>query len=235
MNWKYLSLKYSIEFVVIFLGIFLSLHLENNNQLMHQDDLKNQSLSRIISNIETDVTDHKINITKHSLTIEYSDLLIERGEELFQTDKDSLGYYLTALSRSSTTFIDNPEEYYTLRNSGLLEKIKDDELVDELQTKYTLHNYLQEYEKIIRESDIEIEHLVNIHTSSTPVDYVILHSDVLSGKYGTYISERPLNNYELNILSSKANKCYHYLRQSKKMLERDSLLIESIKTEIGLE
>ena len=188
MNWKYLSLKYSIEFVVIFLGIFLSLHLENNNQLMYQYDLKNQSLSRIISNIETDVRDHKINITKHSLTIKYSRILVERGEELFQTNKDSLGYYLTALSRTSTTFIDNPEEYYTLRNSGLLEKIKDDLLVAELQKKYTIHNYLQEYEKVIRESDIEIEHLVNIHTYCKPIDDVILHASVLSGKYGTYIS-----------------------------------------------
>ena len=52
MNWKYLGVKYCIEFVVIFLGIFLSFYIEKQNALGYKEELKDQSLNRLIKNIE---------------------------------------------------------------------------------------------------------------------------------------------------------------------------------------
>ena len=62
------------------------------------------------------IIDHKINLSKVQFTIDYHHILRDRGLELFNTNKDSLGYYLTAISRTSTIFYANQEEYITLRN-----------------------------------------------------------------------------------------------------------------------
>ena len=58
---KYL-LKYSLEFLVIVMGISVSFFIEKRNAKDYQEELKNQSLKRIIKNIEVDIIDLKYNI-----------------------------------------------------------------------------------------------------------------------------------------------------------------------------
>ena len=41
---------------------------------------------------------------------------LNNHEFLFDSEKDSLGYYLSVISYSETVFVDNQEEYLTLRN-----------------------------------------------------------------------------------------------------------------------
>lgn len=232
MNWKYLGVKYCIEFVVIFLGIFLSFYIEKQNALGYKEELKDQSLNRLIKNIEVDINDNIINLEKNSKSIEYFKILLDRGDELFKNDKDSLGYYLTAMARSSTIFIDNQEEYITLRNSGLIELIEDDSLVMNLQFKYAIHAYFKKYEKTIRDSEIAIEEIVNRKTSHIPIGELIFLEKYYHGKYGTFSFNEPLSDYDLSVISNKTNKCYLYVSQIGLALTRDSLLINSIKQEI---
>ena len=58
---KYLF-KYSLEFLVIVMGISISFFIEKRNAKDYQEELKNQSLKRIIKNIEVDLIDLKYNI-----------------------------------------------------------------------------------------------------------------------------------------------------------------------------
>jgi hypothetical protein len=232
MNWKYLLIKYSIEFVVIFLGIFLSFYIEKQNALEYKQDLKDQSLRRLIKNIQVDLEDNNINLHKNTLSIEYLKVLQERGEELFETDKDSLGYYLTSMAHTSTIFIDNQEEYITLRNSGLIELIEDDSLVKDIQYKYAIHAYFKKYEETIRNAEIAIEDIVNRKTSNNPVGKLIFLEKYIHGEYGAYNYNEPLSNHDLNVIANKTNRCYHYVNHISEAMQRDTLLIESIRNEI---
>ena len=67
MNWKNLGVKYCIEFVVIFLGILLSFFIQKQNALGYKEELKDQSLNRLIKNIEVDIKDNVLNLHKNSI------------------------------------------------------------------------------------------------------------------------------------------------------------------------
>ena len=232
MNWKNLGVKYCIEFVVIFLGILLSFFIQKQNALSYQEHLKDQSLNRLIENIEVDIKDNVINLHKNSMTIAYNNILLERGNELFENNKDSLGYYLTSMARTSTIFIDNQEEYITLRNSGLMALIEDNTLVKNLQHKYAIHAYFKKYEETIRDAEKAIEEIVNRKTSPIPLDELVFLEKYSHGQYGTYTSNEPLSDYELSVIANKTNRCYHYVTQISLALTRDSILVNSIKKEI---
>ena len=52
--------KYLIEFLVVVSGIIISLNIEKNKALDYKNDLKDQSLRRLINNIEQDIKGIKI-------------------------------------------------------------------------------------------------------------------------------------------------------------------------------
>ena len=54
---KKFYLKYALEFIVIVLGISLSFYVEKLNAKNYKENLKNQSLKRILKNIEVDTGD----------------------------------------------------------------------------------------------------------------------------------------------------------------------------------
>ena len=57
-------IRYSVEFFVLFTGLLLTFYIEDLNQHRHKVELKDQSLSRLIKNVEDDVTDLSINLFK---------------------------------------------------------------------------------------------------------------------------------------------------------------------------
>ena len=46
--------KYFLEFFVIVVGISISFYVENYNEAMKKEELKNQSLNRILENLKVD-------------------------------------------------------------------------------------------------------------------------------------------------------------------------------------
>ena len=60
MKKKYI-IRYSLEFLVIVLGISLSFYIEKRNANNYKQSLKNQSLTRISKNIKVDIADMKYN------------------------------------------------------------------------------------------------------------------------------------------------------------------------------
>ena len=63
---KKLVTKYLIEFIVIIAGISISFYVEKLNENDYKENLKNQSLKRILKNIETDTRDFKFNLDANS-------------------------------------------------------------------------------------------------------------------------------------------------------------------------
>lgn len=219
--------KYLIEFLVVVSGIIISLNIEKGKALDYKNELKNQSLRRLIKNIDQDISDSKLNKKIHLNGIKCSERILNNHEFLFDTEKDSLGYYLSEISYSETVFVDNQEEYLTLRNSGFLELIEDDELVQLIQDKYSKHSFYKTIENYIGVQNNIITNFVLEKTS-----YKMHSTNTFIGKYGTYISKNKLSNYELNTIQRKKVFSEFYISQINNSLESDLLLISKIKNEI---
>ena len=220
-------LKYALEFIVIIAGILVSFYIEKQNTISYKYELKNQSLGRLISNIENDIKDSKFNYNIHSKGAKFGKIILTRSNDLYLNDKDSLGYYLKSVSLFGTSFVDNQEEYSTLRNSGLMELIDNDVLVSKLQSKYSDHSHFKRLEAWISGFK-ELDKVANQKISFKTI------GKTLYGPHGTYISNEPLNNYELNVLTRKTGLFSYYAGLIKKRITADSLLILEIRKEIDL-
>ena len=169
-------IKYFLEFVVIVVGISLSFYVEKQNAIAYKDELKNQSLSRILKNIEVDTKDANFNLEAHREAIAASDWVLDRKDRLLAYSRDSIGYHLGLAMTIATLFVDNQEEYRGLQNSGLIELIENEEVVVRLQNKYSAHSFYKEIEKTIIEyntrlSDYGLENLRYNSNKTTPQGY----------------------------------------------------------------
>ena len=61
-------------------GISLSFYFEKQNAIAYKEDLKNQSLKRILKNIEVDLNDYSFNIEAHNMAIKSADWLYEKSQ-----------------------------------------------------------------------------------------------------------------------------------------------------------
>ena len=71
--------KYLIEFVVIMAGISISFYVEKLNENDYKENLKNQSLKRILKNIETDTRDFNFNLDANNRAIYSINWIINRN------------------------------------------------------------------------------------------------------------------------------------------------------------
>ena len=131
---KNLVLKYSVEFIVIVLGISISFYVENYSENKKKDDLKNQSLNRIFQNIEFDIGDNIFNYKIHNGALNSAYWLIKNKKNLSNFSRDTIGYYFSKAIDEVTYFVDNQEEYRTLQNSGYMELIDNEEIVKRLES-----------------------------------------------------------------------------------------------------
>ena len=141
--------KYLIEFIVIITGISLSFYVEKLNETNYKENLKNQSLGRILKNIEVDTKDFKFNLDANKKSIYSTEWLAERNDELQLYSRDSVGYHLNRAIFFNTILVDNQEEYRGLQNSGLIELIDNENLVTNLQEKYVTHEFFKKIEDFI--------------------------------------------------------------------------------------
>ena len=219
--------KYLIEFLVVVSGIIISLNIEKNKALDYKNDLKDQSLRRLITNIEQDIKDSEINKKIYQTGIKACSRVIANPNNLFKNHKDSLGYYLNAINMSGTIFVDNQEEYLTLRNSGFLELIEDDSLVTSIQKKYSHHLFYKNLENYIKDINDDLNDIIYNKTS-----YKAKGKSGVIGNYGSYISTETLTNYDLNIISRKQDMAIFYLEFIEGSIKSNQSLIELIKMEI---
>lgn len=133
---------YALEFLVILLGITVSFYLEKSRVKSQEASLKNQSLTRILQNVQSDQSEFALNMAVHEMAARSCDWLFEHRQTHTSAHPDTLGHHCSVCIDGQTLFVDNQEEYLSLRNSGLLELIEDSTLVRLLQEKFVYHEYL---------------------------------------------------------------------------------------------
>jgi hypothetical protein len=226
---KKIILRYILEFIVIVVGISLSFYFEKQNAISYKEDLKNQSLKRILKNIEVDIKDYKFNIAAHKMAIKSANWLYIKSNTLSSQSKDSIGYHYGIATNVNTIFVDNQEEYRGLQNSGLIELIENDLVVIGLQNKYTQHNFLKWLEKyILGMKDPQL------------FDFLFKNTKLLSKKtnslgfvYNRTFIGKGFPNDILERINETITWHTYYLNQVLQQKEKDERLIELIKTEIN--
>ena len=223
---KYL-LKYSLEFLVIVMGISISFFIEKRNAKDYQEELKNQSLKRIIKNIEVDIIDLKYNIKVNTIATNATNWLVKNNTNYSNISKDSVGIYLNNAILLNTVFVDNQEEYRALQNSGLIELIENEKAVTALQNKYIYHGFYKKLEDVI------------IKEASFLSDFIyettLLKSQIIN-EYGfvydrVYLMKNKIPHKVLERLKIKGYYHSFYADRIKSRIRNDSLLIEYLKTE----
>ena len=223
---KYL-IKYSLEFLVIVMGISISFFIEKRNAKDYQEELKNQSLRRIIKNIEVDIIDLKYNIKVNTIAANATNWLVKNNTNYSNISKDSIGIYLNNAILLNTVFVDNQEEYRALQNSGLIELIENEKAVTALQNKYIYHEFYKKIEDIIIE---EASFLSDFLYENT------LLKSQNKNEYGSsyervYLAKNKIPHKVLERLKAKTDYHSFYADRIKNRIKYDSLLIEYLKTE----
>ena len=157
---KYL-VKYLLEFIVIVTGISISFYVEKQNAIQYKEELKEESLKKLKSNLHKELEGLHFDYRVHSTAKKYSDILYNRGLELYKENKDSLGFYLSFLKDAGTVFVENDEEYSALINSGLIELIENRKLVTLLQEKYSDQTWYRKNNDLLLEMYLRDESLTN--------------------------------------------------------------------------
>ena len=223
---KYL-LKYSLEFLVIVMGISISFLIEKRNAKDYQEELKNQSLKRIIKNIEVDIIDLKYNINVNTIASNATDWLVKNNDNYSNISKDSIGIYLNNAILSNTAFVDNQEEYRALQNSGLIELIENEKAVTALQNKYIYHEFYKKIEDVILKEAFFLSDFIYENT--------LLKSQILNENgliYDrVYLRKNKIPHKVLERLKTKGFYHSFYADKIKSRITNDSLLIEYLKTE----
>ena len=105
-----LVVKYSIEFVVVVLGIGLSFYVDDLRQHANDVELKNRSLLRIRANIHSDLKDAEWNKHLHKTVIRSCKVMLSKHTHYFDHAQNSLAYHLRYQSIVNSKFLDNTEE-----------------------------------------------------------------------------------------------------------------------------
>ena len=226
---KKLAVKYLLEFIVIVIGISLSFYVEEIDKQKDKEQFKNQSLNRILQNLESDIRDNKWNLKAVSKSIESGEWIYKNRKKLKKYSRDSIGFHLARANGFITIFVDNQEEYSTLKSSGYLELIENESIVKSLQNKYSNHAWMKEVERfIIKKSDI----LIDFEFKNSE-----LNSESLND-LGFLVDKKYIGDLNIpkeiigRIIDKKFWQIYH-LNSIKNRLRRDSILIEEITKEIN--
>ena len=194
---KKLVAKYLLEFLVIVIGISLSFYIEKENENTYRDNLKNQSLKRILENIADDTRDFKFNQEALKRAIHSTNWIIDRNRKLKMYSRDSIGFHLNRAIYFNTIFVDNQEEYRGLQNSGLMEMIENENLVSNIQGKYVSHEFFKKIESLIMEKAKYPS--TRTASSETALSRILFDSAISADSLGLSSSGSGVNVVELKV------------------------------------
>jgi len=226
---KKLLVKYLIEFLVIFFGITISFYWEKQNALSYKEELKNASLTKIKQNILYEKDDFELNLGVHNDAVKAIYNLYEFDKYDNIKYKDSLSDYLFKSLEYNTILVENTEEYTSLKNSGLIELIENQEIVTLLQNKYSNHKFIKEIEYIIlRDFTPELRDFVSRNTKYNLEGQK--YFGIMEPK--KYLSKNKIPQYILEKFMNKAQYHKTYVMYVDRQLEMDSEIIKKINNEI---
>ena len=224
-----LFIKYLIEFLVIVIGISLSFYVDSYNEKKYKENLKNQSLRRILNNIDVDTKDFEFNLNANRKAIYSTDWISKRNHNLKIYSRDSIGFHLNRAIYFNTIFVDNQEEYRGLQNSGLIELIENETLVTNLQQKYVVHEFFKKIENYIMNKRLYLDDFANrnLKYNSYKTDDLGLAIDRV------YTGKKNIPEHIIQAIKDKRTYHYFYLKRIESRVKSDIDLVRKIKKEIS--
>jgi len=220
--------KYILEFAVIVLGISISFYVEKQNAIAYKNELKMESLLKLKNNLLSELEGFHFDYEIHSTANKYADILYYRGLQLYQTNKDSLGFYLSNVRNANTVFVENDEEYSALVNSGLIELIENRNLGSLLQKKYTDQKWYEKNNQLLLDLYLTDKRLDPFFESKNRRN----HKGVVGYWTAYKPNKRYLNDEEINRVSETGLMHSLYSNLIKRAIIQDSLLIKEIDKEL---
>ena len=144
-----------IEFIAVFLGIALSLWVDEYRENNEIQRLNNSILNRLYDNLESDSTNFTWVINAHKTSLKSCNS-INKWIDSSQNIHDSVNIHISRVAINTFTWA-NKEEYSSLKTSGRLDLIKNEELVKTLHEYYSQIEFAQKVEDDLNSDWIQIE------------------------------------------------------------------------------
>ncbi len=223
-------LKFIVDFLIILFGISASFLIDNKREQNYHKNLKEQSLSRVVKNIQIDQKEYDLNITAHQMALSSSRWLINNHSMLHTKSRDSIGYHLQMATAVNTIFIDNDEEYRSLQHSGLIELIKNEHLIEAIQNKYTSHEFIDEIEHMLGDKLLHLDEfrLNNIKYNSIASNQLGFAADI------TYTGPLIMPSSVIQKIYDKMTLHQSFIDVTKFRKKTDEELVNLIQKEIAL-
>ena len=154
-NMKTILARGGIEFIAVFLGIALSLWVDEYSENNEIQRLNDSILNRLYDNLESDSTNFTWVINAHKTSLK-SCKSITKWIESNHDIHDSVNIDISRIAINTFTWA-NKEEYSSLKTSGRIDLIKNEELVKTLHEYYSQIEFAQKIEDDLNSSWIQNE------------------------------------------------------------------------------
>ena len=144
-----------IEFIAVFLGIALSLWVDEYRENNEIQRLNDSILNRLYDNLESDSTNFTWVINAHKASLKSCNV-INKWIDSIQNIHDSVNIHISRVAINTFTWA-NKEEYSSLKTSGRLDLIKNEELVKTLHEYYSQIEFAQKVEDDLNSDWIQNE------------------------------------------------------------------------------
>ena len=132
---KYI-VRYSFEFIVIFLGILISLYFEQSRQERIENDRKNNSIEQLIKVIDQDILQIDNFINLQNMSLESSDLIYDNINGENKLSNDEIMYNISSVGRALKSFFPQEGIFNQLISSDLIKRIRSETLKNRLFKLY---------------------------------------------------------------------------------------------------
>ena len=132
---KYI-IKNGIEFVVIFLGILISLYFEQSRQNRIENDRKNKSIEQLIKVIDQDISQIDNFITLQEISLESCLVLYDNLNQELNLSNDKKMYHSSSVGRALKSFFPQEGIFNQLISSDLIKRINSETLKNKLFKLY---------------------------------------------------------------------------------------------------
>ena len=133
---RYFAVKYSFEFVVIILGILISLLLEQNRQNKIEIDRKNNTIKQLVNVIDEDINQINGFIYLQNYSLKSCNLILDNLNNQSTMSEDSIVFHLSSVGRGLRSFFPQQGIFNQLVNSDLIKMIQSDEMKTKLFKLY---------------------------------------------------------------------------------------------------
>ena len=125
---KRFAIKYSFEFVVIILGILVSLLLEQRRQNEIEINRKNNTIKQLINVIDEDIDQIEGFIYLQNYSLKSCNLIFDNLNNKNKMSEDSIIFHLSSVGRALRSFFPQEGIFNQLVNSDLIKMINSDKL-----------------------------------------------------------------------------------------------------------